>query len=255
LEPVWTTSGFDRPESVLISADTSFLYVSSIVGSGGSADGEGFISKLGKDGKIIELHWVGGIDAPKGMALKGDSLFVSNIDELVEIDTRTGEVLTTIPAPGAKFLNDVAYMPGLGVLVSGSSTKSLYLYDGETMSLWLQDDQLGGINGLHVDGERVLIVTMSAGELLSLDPKTKTLTVLASGMENADGIKVLKDGSYFTSSWPGQLYHVSTDGQTKLMRDTSETKKHTNDFDLDGDTVYIANLGPGTVEAIKLKLD
>jgi len=252
LEVTWNTPGFANPECVMLSGDGSFLYVSNVNGQADDHDGNGFISKLAKDGTIITEKWASGLDAPKGMALNGDKLYVSDINRLVEIDAKSGAVLGTFPAPGSDFLNDVAYVPGLGVLVSDSGTQSIYLYDGKTMSVWLNDDRLKGINGLTVDGDRLLIATMSAGELISMDIKTKALTTIAGGMEDADGIKILPDGSYFMSSWPGRLFHVSKAGTTTLLQDTRPQKLNMNDFELEGDTAYMANYGSGTVQAIKL---
>lgn len=252
LEVTWNTPGFANPECVMLSQDGTFLYVSNVNGQAGAHDGNGFISKLDKDGTMITEKWASGMDAPKGMALNGDRLYVSDIDKLVEIDAKSGSILGTYPAPGSSFLNDVAYVPGVGVLVSDSGTQSIYLYDGTTMSKWLSDDRLKGINGLHVDGKRLLIATMSAGELLSMDIKTKEITVIAGGMEDADGIKILADGSYFMSSWPGRLFHVSKGGTTTLLQDTREQKLNMNDFELEGDIAYMANYGSNTVQAIKL---
>ncbi len=252
LTTTWTTAGFERPESVLLSADGNWLYVSNILGEGTDRDGNGYIARVSKDGEILEAKWATGMDAPKGMALNGDRLYVSDIDKLIEIDTNSGAILQTLPAEGADFLNDVAYVPGLGVLVSDSGTRALYLYDGETLSVWMQDDLLRGINGLHVDGDRMLIVTMSAGQLLSLDLASRQLTVLADGMEDADGIKILVDGSYIVSSWPGQIYHVSGDGETTLLQDTAQAEIYMNDFELEGSTLYMANFEPGTVQAISV---
>lgn len=252
LDVKWSAPGFANPESVMLSADGTFLYVSNVNGQASEHDGNGFISKLAKDGTMITEKWASGLDAPKGMALNGDKLYVSDINHLVEIDAKSGEVLGAFHALDARFLNDVAYVPGLGVLVSGSGTQSIYLYDGEAMSVWLEGDFLKGINGLHVDGDRLLIVTMSAGELLSLDIKSKEFTIIASGMTRADGIKILPDGSYFMSSWPGRLFHVSKDGTITLLQDTREQKLNMNDFELEGDTAYMANFGSGTVQAIKL---
>lgn len=252
LDVLWNTPGFNSPESVLLSGDASFLYVSNVGGEGGEHDGNGFISKLAKDGKVITEKWATGIDAPKGMALHGDKLYVTDIDKLIEIDVVTGAILQFIPVPEAKFLNDIVYVPGLGVLFSDSGSRSLYLYDGDKISRWLQDDLLKGVNGLHFDGENILVVTMSDGHLLSLDPNSKALDIIASGIKNADGIKVLQDGSYFVSGWTGQLYHVSKSGITTLLQDTSEEEILMNDFELEGNIIYMANYKPGTVQAIKL---
>jgi hypothetical protein len=70
--------------------------------------GNGFISKVSlADGKLIELEWAKGLDAPKGLALGGDKLYTADIDNLAEIDTKSGKVLARYVAPGAAFLNDV----------------------------------------------------------------------------------------------------------------------------------------------------
>lgn len=253
LELSWSTPSFENPESVLLSADKSFLYVSNVNGEGAEHDANGYISKLALDGTILDAKWVEGLDAPKGLALQDGKLYVSDINRLVEIDAQTGEILKSVPAEGAAFLNDVAAVTNLGILISDSGTQSLYLYDGDTMSIWLQDEKLRGINGLHVDGNNLLVATMSAGELLSLNIKSKTIEVIAGGMENADGIKTLEDGSYFLSSWPGQLYHISKSGETTLLQDTREQKIFMNDFELAGNTVYMPSWEPGTVRAIELK--
>lgn len=253
LEKVWETAGFDAPECLLISPDKSFLYLSNINGDVSEQDGNGYISKLSPDGAILTKEWVTGLDAPKGMELDGNTLYVSDIDKLIAIDTQTGEITQSLVGPGALFLNDVVFVPGLGVLVSDSQTQSIFLYDGEVFERWMKDDRLDGINGLTLHEGNVLVTTMTKGELLSLDVHDKTLSVLAGGMEKADGIKVLRDGSYITSSWPGQLWHVSKDGETSLLQDTSAQEIYMNDFELDGDTVYIANLNRGTVQAIEVK--
>ena len=56
LEEVWATDAiFDTPESVLVDRQNNCLYVSNIGGKEPWVkDGNGFISKLGMDGKIIE---------------------------------------------------------------------------------------------------------------------------------------------------------------------------------------------------------
>lgn len=253
LEMAWKTAGFDTPECLLMSPDKSFLYVTNIDGDVSAKDGNGYISKIAPDGTMIEHKWSTEMDAPKGMELDGDILYVADIDKLLAIDTHTGNVANAIPSDTAIFLNDVAVVPGLGVLVSDSRAQSIFLYDGTTFALWLKDEQLDGINGLTLHDGHVLVTTMTKGELFSLDVTTKALTRLAGGMEKADGIKVLSDGSYITSSWPGQIWHVSKTGKTSLLQDTSAEEVYMNDFELVDDTLYIANLNKGAVQAIEVK--
>ena len=111
LEPIWTLKGLSAPESVAVSADGSFLYVSNVNGEADAADGNGFISRVSVDGKMLEEKWAMGLDGPKGLVLKGARLFVTDITRVVELDAATGKRVAAHDVPGAKFLNDAALAP------------------------------------------------------------------------------------------------------------------------------------------------
>lgn len=53
-------------------------------------NGKGFIARLSTKGEVLTLEWAKGMDAPKGMGLAGDLLWVTDIDRLHAIDTKTG---------------------------------------------------------------------------------------------------------------------------------------------------------------------
>jgi hypothetical protein len=95
-----------QPESALFDTQRKVVYASNVAGDANAKDGVGFISKISPDGKLIELEWVKGLNAPKGMVMKGDKLYVSDVDQLVEIDIDKGEVSNRWNAEGSKFLND-----------------------------------------------------------------------------------------------------------------------------------------------------
>ena len=86
LDLVWRTQGLANPESAALSADSEFLYVTNVNGEGDAKDGNGFIARVGIDGRILEREWARGLNAPKGIMLRGDALYVADIDELVVID-------------------------------------------------------------------------------------------------------------------------------------------------------------------------
>ncbi|GHA86457.1 ATP/GTP-binding protein [Algimonas arctica] len=258
LTELWVLDGFNAPESVIAAGDGTTLYVSNVGGEGSAKDGNGVISKIGLDGRMIARTWVSGTDAlplhaPKGMALIGDTLAVTDIDHVVMIDVPTGEITARIPIDGAAFLNDAAVGPNGTVLISDSGTAKIHMIDNGVASLWLEDARLNGINGLQLDGNRLLVTTMTAGELLSVDWTTKAITGLASGMDNADGIGLHSDGNYIISSWPGQLWHVR-DGETPtLLQNTSgDNAVLMNDILLSGDTLVTPNWLPGTVRGYRL---
>ena len=82
-EKVWETKGFHNPESAVYDAKESVLYVSNMDGEALTKDGKGEISKISTDGKIIDISWVKGMNAPKGVDIFQGNLYVSDIDRLV----------------------------------------------------------------------------------------------------------------------------------------------------------------------------
>jgi DNA-binding beta-propeller fold protein YncE len=90
IQKLWETpTQLDTPESVVYEPTEDVLFVSNIDGEPDEKDGQGFISKISpSNGTVIELNWVTGLNAPKGMAVSSDSskLYVADITDLVEID-------------------------------------------------------------------------------------------------------------------------------------------------------------------------
>lgn len=248
LEQVWLTSGFSSPEGVAVYNDT--LLISNAVGEGAEKDGEGWISRVAMDGTMLEEKWVEGLNAPKGMAVSGNILFVADIDSYHTIDADTGRILNTFSVLGGKFLNDVTVW-NTGVFASDSQSASIHQLDENGSKLWLQDDRMDGINGLLGDGENLLISTMDEGLLLSTD-NGNDLTEIARGMTHADGIAVLGNGEYLVSSWRGRIWHVAGDGTVTALLDTEADGILQNDLTGVGDLIIVPNWQPGTVTAWRL---
>jgi len=251
LTQAWSTGDFANPESVLLSPNGKFLFVSNVAGEGDARDGNGFISRVSLDGAMLEREWVKGLDAPKGLAIAGKRLFVSDLTALVEIDSASGKVLARHQAEGAGFLNDVAIAPRGAVLVSDSAKSRIYQWRDSAMSTWLEDELLRSVNGLLPEKGRLLVTTMQ-GKLLAVDWKTRAITVLADGLGNADGIVALGKGEYLVSEWPGRMFHVRADGTSRVLLDTREAKRFLNDFILVGDRLIVPNWEPSSVTAYRL---
>ena len=252
LEPAWTLDGLADPESVLRAVDSGLLYVSNVAGEGDARDGIGFISKVSIDGRLLVREWATGLDAPKGLARSGLTLFVADIDDLVEIDLTDGRLIARHPVAGAKFLNDVAMLPDGTVLVSDSGTGRIHAWRDGTMSVWLEDPRLASINGLLPEGDTMLVTTM-AGLLLSVDLQGRRIEPIAEGLGAADGVARLGDGSLLVGEWPGRLFHVRTDGSTSTLLDSRETPVYVNDFLLSGDQLLVPNWKPGRLTAYRIR--
>ena len=106
--------GLMGPESALHDVEADLYVVSNVNGQPGAMDGNGFISHIAPDGTIAALRWIDGeaegvtLNAPKGMDIDGDTLYVADIDTVRLFDRVSGEPLGDWPVEGASFLNDVA---------------------------------------------------------------------------------------------------------------------------------------------------
>ena len=74
------------PESVLPDLKSNTLYISLINGGGWEADGIGGVGKLSMDGKQYDSTWITGLNAPKGMGMYGNKLYVADISQVKVID-------------------------------------------------------------------------------------------------------------------------------------------------------------------------
>ncbi|MGL5849798.1 MAG: hypothetical protein ACRCZD_03355 [Phycicoccus sp.] len=225
--PPVTVHGLDSPESVVHDPLTDTYLVSNIGGDLPAAatakDGNGFLSRVSPDGRVLDRAWVGlgragvTMNAPKGLALSGHSIFVADIDVVREFDRRTGAPIRTIEVPGAVFLNDVARWPAGGVVVSDSALvpnadgtgfdagdgDAIYRIDTRgRLSTVAAGPRLDSPNGLTVDRRgRLLAVSLDASnEVYTIDDGERR-TVRRTPVGQLDGIEVLGDGSLLVSSF------------------------------------------------------
>ncbi|TIX83754.1 MAG: hypothetical protein E5V21_06215, partial [Mesorhizobium sp.] len=91
-EEVWSLDGLKAPESVLFDTKRNVFYVSNIVGEPAGKDGVGYLSKVSPDGKLQTAEWVTGFNAPKGLVMQGDTLFVTDIDRLMAVNVESGQI-------------------------------------------------------------------------------------------------------------------------------------------------------------------
>jgi hypothetical protein len=253
LEQLWMTADLPTPESVLYVADkkTPFLYVSLIDGQGNVADGKGGIAKLTTDGAVIDQHWITGLNAPKGMALYKNYLYVADITEVVVIDIKKQKVLKKIPITDSVFLNDLTVNSSGVLFVSDTRTNKIYRIEKDKPSLYL--DNITSANGLQVFGSSLIV---GAGTELLLVGKDKTPLVLAKGFaQGIDGVEMTNRGEFIVSCWPGLVYYVYGDGRIELLIDSQEQKINTADIGYDRNTqrVFVPNFFKDSVTAYQLQ--
>ncbi|MCF3108579.1 ATP-binding protein [Niabella sp. CC-SYL272] len=247
----WRTSdSIPVPESVLPASNRNELYVSLIDGKGNEKDGKGGVGIIYKDGRVKNLNWVTGLNAPKGMALYKNRLYVADITDLVVIDVKKAQVIQTIPVPGSVFLNDVTVDKKGTVYVSDTRENKIYKVTDHRPEVYLE--QVTGANGLKSIGTDLYV--LAGKELWKLDAR-KNKTVIASGFEQGgDGLEPTGDGGFIVTCWAGLIYHVSPTGSIYKMLDV-QGRMNTADlaYEASSKTLYVPTFNNYSVVAFELK--
>jgi sugar lactone lactonase YvrE len=229
--PAVRYTGFSTPESVLYDEARDRYLVSNINGSPTDADNNGFISELSPNGKITNLKWIEAgknkvtLNAPKGLAIYQDTIYVADIDTLRMFDAKTGAPKGETKLAGATFANDVSaggdgkiYVSDSGLKLEGgdfkpTGTDAVWVIEKGKAKAFSKSIDLSKPNGVVVDGMSILVAPFGANEIYRLDDKGKKsdVTKLPKGM--LDGIIKIGD-SYFVSSWESQSIYKGKVGGT-----------------------------------------
>ena len=213
-------------ESVYFDATDNVIYTSNIEGDPTEKDKKGSISKVSTDGKISEPRWVTGLNAPKGIARLNDKLYVTDIDELVEINIADGKVVKKYPVKGAGFLNDAA-SDGSKVYISDSKTGKVHVLENGKINLVTSGKD--GINGLRFNPQGELFILDGKG-LRKFNVQDTSSTFVNEVVTGGDGLVIIDDSTYIASRWQGEIYLVKN-GKETLLLDTKEEKSNTADID------------------------
>ena len=235
---VLTVEGFSTPESVLHDRDLDVYFVSNINGNPSQKDGNGFISRVRPDGTIDSLRFIAGgrggatLNAPKGLAVRGDTLWVSDIDVVRAFNKRTGAPITSVSfaAQNPGFLNDVAVGPDGAIYITdsgfriatdgsmsatGSDRVMRIGPNGRAITVLASGDSLMRPNGVTWDqaNNRLVFTAFQGTAIRTWSPDSQRTTVLATGPGQVDGVEVTSDGRMLISSWADSSLHVFSNGQ------------------------------------------
>lgn len=232
---VMTIGHLQTPESVLYDPDQDVYFISNINGDFLTADDNGFISRVNPNNGQSDLQWIQGgrggvtLHAPKGMAIVGDTLFVSDLNAVRKFNRRTGAPQGEIPIPQATFINDMT-SDGKSVYLSETAIKptagATFFPTGNDAIWKITNDHLEKIAGgrdLHqpnglavVDGD-LYVVTFQGNELYELSgDKPSHASRLPMGQ--LDGLVHLPNGDFVVTSWQGNaIYQGSGDHYRRVL--------------------------------------
>ena len=219
--------GLKTPESFIADPSTGNYFISNINGGGpGGKDDDGFITKLDKDGKVINLIFVDGknkdiiLNAPKGLDIIGNILYVSDIDFVRGFDKETGKLLHDLDfkAFNPSSLNDLTHDSQGNLYVSdwiGNFIFKIETRNNHKVSVVAKGNTLGGPNGLniHPKTNKLINVTWETGKVQEID-SSGSIKILVEDkrFKTLDGIDFDNNGNMFVSSFTGgEVYKITPD--------------------------------------------
>jgi WD40 repeat protein len=241
---VANVDGFAGPESVKYDADQDVYFVSNMNGPGSKKDGNGYISRMNAaDGGSVTIFVQGGkngavLDAPKGMTIHGDTLWVCDITVLRAFHRRTGMPLGEIDfAPqNAKLLNDVTVGPDgtlrvtdtgivmseIGVIYVGGD-RIFTVGPNRAISVMAAGPGLDRPNGISWDsaGKRWVVVSFDPfdGHIWAFANGDSTRHEIwqQRGTGKIDGVEALPNGAILFASWADSSIHLLENGRERQI--------------------------------------
>ncbi|MCG8699592.1 MAG: hypothetical protein MI922_16170 [Bacteroidales bacterium] len=254
IEKVWVTKDFfNTPESVCYDESRDVLYVSNVGGrKPWMKDGYGFISCLSTDGTMIDKMWVDGMDAPKGMGIYRDLLYVADLNKLLIIDIEDEKVIKRVKIPHAKALNDVAINDYGEVFISEFKANRVYRYKDGNVSVLLENIDFPSPNGLFCIGDSVLLAT--GKDIVIINHETGAYNMFLTQTGRVDGVSRISEDTFLYSHWTGKLFLHTVGEEQWLILSYSSSNYNIADicYVKEKNMVYIPTFFNNTVECHKL---
>jgi DNA-binding beta-propeller fold protein YncE len=235
--------GLKTPESFIVDPETGDYFISNINGNPTTKDNNGFITKLDRTGKIIQMKFAEGgkgmvtLHAPKGMAVIGNLLYVADIDVVRGFDKETGDSFYDLDLGefGPSFLNDLTHDSEGNLYVTDMEADMILKIETQNQhrtSILIKDPILSGPNGIVFNPKtgNLIVVTWNSGTILEVDPSGHTTIVLNSkGLKRLDGVDLDEEENLYTSSFTdGRIYRISPKKRVSVFKEGLTTPADIN---------------------------
>jgi len=209
-----TIAGFSSPESVAAVGGDVFVSNLGVKLEPTAKDGDGFISRLDRQGNIKMLRWADKLDGPKGLIVVDGILYVADIDRVLGFRVRDGKQVFALDlaATGSVFLNGFARYDNRRLLLSATDIGKVFVIDlpKKSFSEMQFDTPPKGPNGMKKAGSRLMVVEWGTDSQPNGNIKTYRLEGLQAKLEKTydltppgyfDGIVDLGANRWLISNW------------------------------------------------------
>ena len=229
-------SQLSSPQAFIAHPSGDGYFIANANGEPGTPDNNGFISKLDRDGTLLDRHFIQGgrgntiLHSPHGMAVAGDTLYVADIDVIRGFDAQTGNPTITVSLHPfhVEALTDLI-ADGVGQLfVLDMAGNAVYRIDPQRdheVSLYVQHEDLASPRGLavHPRSGRLWIASLDNGTVMEI-AEDRTVTEVISNsfftgkFRNLSGIDFDRFGSlYLSDLTAGKIWRVQPDRSMQVI--------------------------------------
>lgn len=217
-----TISGFKNPRSVFVNENATLV---SNIGEKTNflvRDRGGFISKLDKNGDMMDEKFIMWLDRPTGMSQIDNTLFILDIDRIRAFDVRSQEQIFDLFIGDGSDLNSIQKLNDNTLLIGNNANSTIYKIDLQTRAyeelLKLDKTQFGNMSDFVLDPVKNKLYIIAHNQetknttISIYDLNTKNIRIFKQEKANYDNIvlygnDVLLSGLDENSS--GQFYRLN----------------------------------------------
>jgi len=185
-------------------------------------DGDGYIASYDANGSFLK-KLVTGLDAPKGIEVIDNQVFVADVDSLIGFSIKDGSRTFSASFKGkSKFLNGLSAADESNLYISATDAGKIWKVNLQTSEI-REIASVPAVNGLAVSADGSVIYAVqynseepTAGRLLAVNPLDGSFIPLGTYAGLLDGVYESKGVVYFTDWNPG--------GMGKILRYDPITK-------------------------------
>lgn len=251
--------GFKNPRSIFANQEAVFV---SNIGEKTNfliKDKGGFISKLSKNGDMIDEKFIMGLDRPSSMLQIDYTLFVLDIDRLLAFDIRSTEQLFDLFINERSDLNRIVKLNDNTLLIGDNANSILYKIDLQTRTyeeiLSLDTNKFGNMSDFTFIKNKIYIIASNKDKntLISVyDMSNKNIKLLKEEKANFNTIIAYENDVLLSDSSNGQLYRLNLSNKKGEALKIDKLNAITDMF-LDNKILWLVELKQQKVLKILLK--